>query len=61
MSMRLQVLSQMAKGLAAEAKSAPAPAEGDGGDEPLKVEDLGKSVESLKWSLCMGMCTAHCN
>ena len=48
------VLSQMAKGLAAEAQIAPAPAEGDGEDGPLKVEELEKSLESLKWNLWHG-------
>ena len=53
-TMRLTVLGQMAKGLAAEAKIAQAPAEGDEEDEPLNIEDLEKSLESLKWNLWHG-------
>jgi len=41
-SMRLQVLNQMAKGLKSTAKTqtAPAPADGDEQDEPLDADDL---------------------
>ncbi len=55
-SMRLQVMSQMAKGLAAaEAQIAQAVAEGDEEDnEPIKVEGLEKNLESLKWNLWHG-------
>jgi len=54
-SMRLQVLSQMAKGLAAEAQIAQALAEGvEEDNKPLKVEELEKSLESLKWNLWQG-------
>ncbi len=54
-SMRLQVMSQMPKGLAAEAQIAQALAEGvEEDNEPLKVEELEKSLESLKWNLWHG-------
>ncbi len=55
-SMRLQVLNQMAKGLktAAKAQTAPAPADGDENDAPLDADDLEKKVERLKWNLWHG-------
>jgi hypothetical protein len=55
-SMRLQVLSQMAKGLATVAKpqTSPAPADGNEKDEPLDAEKLEKNVEKLKWNLWHG-------
>ena len=54
LTMRLTVMGQMAKGLATETKIAVEPAADDKGDEPLKVEDVGKSLESLKWNLWHG-------
>jgi hypothetical protein len=54
-SMRLQVMSQMVKGVAAaEAPPALAPAEGEEENEPLKEEELARKVESLKWNLWHG-------
>ena len=54
-SMRLQVMSQMVKGLATEAQIGQAVAEGEEEEnEPLKVEELEKKVESLKWNLWHG-------
>jgi hypothetical protein len=55
-SMRLQVLNQMAKGLKAVAKAqiAPIPVGGDEKDDPLDAEKLEKKVERLKWNLWHG-------
>ena len=56
-SMRLQVLSQMSKGLATVAKTqtSPAPAaDCDEKDEPLDAEKLEKNVETLNWNLWHG-------
>jgi len=57
-SMRLQVLNQMAKGLKAATKVPTAPTradcDGDEKDRPLDAEKLEKNVEKLKWNLWHG-------
>ena len=55
-SMRLQVLNQMAKGLkaAAKAQTVPTPLDGDEKDDPLDADKLEKNVGRLKWNLWHG-------
>jgi hypothetical protein len=53
-TMRLTVVGQMAKGLAAEAQVGATPAEDEGKDEWPNAAELEKILESVKWNLWHG-------
>ncbi len=53
-TMRLTVMKQMVKGLAAEAHVAVTSAEDEEKDEPLNAAEVEESLETLKWNLWHG-------